>query len=233
MSIFRSNNVETFITGEYTHYSRADEKEQLKAILMGDDSMWEGIQDSLHDYPLAKSAVRHEKNLLICFIAVVSRQAIDLGRNERYCYGASDYWINEVEASLAQHNVLDFYRRIMKDFRGAMPRERVRYGLTVKKAVQFINQHIHERVLLTEAAETCQVNPNYLSRLFHKEIGKTFRQYTTEVKMLAAKKVLMTSTRSVSEISEQFSISSPSYFIKLFTNIFGLSPQAYRKQFLS
>ena len=83
---------------------------------------------------------------------------------------------------------------------------------------------------LAEAARECALHRDYLSRLFHRETGMTFRAYVAQEKMKRARQLLMTTDHGIVTISDQLNLSSASYFIKLFKKSFGITPHAFRKR---
>ena len=53
--------------------------------------------------------------------------------------------------------------------------------------------------------------------------------FTKETKILYASHLLMTTNVPISEIGYQLGYESASYFTKIFKEVFGISPQEYRK----
>ena len=77
--------------------------------------------------------------------------------------------------------------------------------------------------------EICDVSESTLRRLFKTYMGKSIYEFTKETKVLYAAHLLMTTTVPISEIGYQLGYESPSYFTKTFREVFGVSPQGYRK----
>lgn len=81
---------------------------------------------------------------------------------------------------------------------------------------------------LTSIANEINVNPSYLSRLFHQETKKTFNAYLNFLRLEHAKNLLLTTKSSISTISEKSGYNNSKYFINLFKKVEGISPSAYR-----
>lgn len=75
----------------------------------------------------------------------------------------------------------------------------------------------------------CDVSESTLRRLFKTYMGKSIYEFTKDTKMLYAAHLLTTTNISISEIGYQLGYESPSYFTKTFRDVFGISPQEYRK----
>ncbi len=73
------------------------------------------------------------------------------------------------------------------------------------------------------------ITPEYLSRLFTKEIGKSFSDYLKEYRIDKAKKLLVNNKLKIYEIAEKVGYSDPKYFCKVFKESTGMSPKEYMK----
>lgn len=70
----------------------------------------------------------------------------------------------------------------------------------------------------------------YISILCKKELGRKFSELVTEKRMVLAKKLLSETNLLVKEVGMQCGYPHASYFIKLFSETTGLSPQEWRKR---
>ncbi|MEH7313803.1 helix-turn-helix domain-containing protein, partial [Priestia megaterium] len=72
------------------------------------------------------------------------------------------------------------------------------------------------------------LHPNYLSKIFKKEVGKSVSQYIQEQRIEEAKKLLQLSNYTISEISTLLNFHDQSYFTTTFKKILGVTPKQYR-----
>lgn len=72
------------------------------------------------------------------------------------------------------------------------------------------------------------MSPSYFSSVFSKEMGKTFIEYLTEVRMEKAKQYLVCSSMKTSEISYEVGYKDPHYFSYIFKKTQGCTPKEYR-----
>ena len=98
----------------------------------------------------------------------------------------------------------------------------------VENTKQYIMEHIHERIVLQDIADTFGISPNYLSQLFKKyeEIGLS--EYITNQKINRSKELLNDGSLKIYEIADQLGFESAFYFSKVFKKVTGVSPKDYR-----
>lgn len=99
----------------------------------------------------------------------------------------------------------------------------------IQALVDYITLHPEKNLTREEMCVMCDVSESTLRRLFKTYMGKSIYEFTKETKVLYAAHLLMTSTIPISEIGYRLGYESPSYFTKTFREMFGVSPQEYRK----
>lgn len=109
--------------------------------------------------------------------------------------------------------------------------EETSYTPLVKAAKAYITQHYsNNRLDLILVAEAIGSNPSYLSRLMKKELGLSFKDYLTKLRIQKAVGLIRNSTDTINEIAEQVGYSSQHYFSTSFKNIMGMAPSEYRRR---
>lgn len=100
----------------------------------------------------------------------------------------------------------------------------------VQRARLRISEGYTERGLtLEQIAEELNVNPVYLSRMLKQELGVTFSQLVTELRMKRAVELLNTTDLTIMEIAEQLGYETQHYFSTVFKKTVGISPNRYRR----
>lgn len=100
----------------------------------------------------------------------------------------------------------------------------------VRQALGLIEQGMGEEALSIErVCEALNVSPAYLRALFKREIGQTFHQYLTGLRMNRAMDLLRTTTLKTGEIAQKIGLGEASYFSYAFKKHFGISPSQVRK----
>lgn len=101
--------------------------------------------------------------------------------------------------------------------------------LILRKAIDYIQEHYNEQVTLNEVAENIYVSTFYISRMFKKELGKSFVDYLNDVRIEKSKELLKDVKYKTYEVAEIVGISDPHYFSKLFKKYSGMTPSEYRE----
>ena len=73
------------------------------------------------------------------------------------------------------------------------------------------------------------LSSTYLNQLFKEEMGKTIRQYISEMRMKRAEELLSQTYETVDEIAARCGYSNGNYFAKAFREKHGMSPTDYRR----
>lgn len=99
----------------------------------------------------------------------------------------------------------------------------------IQKALQYIEKHLKEELNQREVADHVYLNPSYFSVLFKEEIHLTFSEYITRRRIQHAKNLLISTKLSIADIAEESGYKTAKYFIKIFKELEGITPSAYRK----
>lgn len=104
-----------------------------------------------------------------------------------------------------------------------------RYSDIIEAAKEKIESaYMLEEISLNTVAAGVGMSPSYFSSVFSREMGKTFVEYLTGIRMDKAKELLMCSSMKTSEIGYEVGYKDPHYFSYLFKKTQGCSPKEYR-----
>ena len=100
----------------------------------------------------------------------------------------------------------------------------------ILKTKKYIHLHYNEHIDLKLIAGLANISPSHLSNLFKKETGRSFSTYLIDVRMHAAKKLLMSPDILIYEVAEKTGYSNGGYFGKAFKKYWGVSPEEFKKK---
>ncbi len=97
-------------------------------------------------------------------------------------------------------------------------------------AVTYIKEHLADNLTVKDTAKALTVNANYLSALFHKEMGMTFIDFVNKERTEQAASLLTHTNLQIQQIASSVGYNNTSYFAKQFLRFQGVSPSQYRRK---
>jgi two-component system response regulator YesN len=97
----------------------------------------------------------------------------------------------------------------------------------VRQVQEFVHEHLEEASLQSIAAHV-YLNPSYLSKIYKLETGEGISDFLFRLKMEQATHKLRSTNEKIYEIAAGLGYLKTSYFIKLFKEKYGITPQEYR-----
>ena len=85
-------------------------------------------------------------------------------------------------------------------------------------------------ISLSLVAAQVLLSPTYFSVMFGREVGETFIEYLTNVRIRRAMELLSTTSLTSSEIAYQIGYHNPRYFYSVFRKVVGLPPNEFRRR---
>lgn len=98
----------------------------------------------------------------------------------------------------------------------------------VKMVIRFIEVNGDRQLSLNEIAQSINVSPWHLCRLFKMATGTSVNQYLLGLRMQKAKELLETTCLRVKEIMNQVGIRDESHFARTFKKLYRVSPSQHR-----
>ncbi len=98
----------------------------------------------------------------------------------------------------------------------------------IAKADAYIRAHFRENISREDVASVACITPNYLSKQFHNKKGMNLREYINHIRIDEAKRLLLTTNLSVSEVAGMVGYDNISYFSTVFRKRTGISPMDWR-----
>jgi len=102
----------------------------------------------------------------------------------------------------------------------------------VRKAKEYIHDHLTERLTLAKVAKELYLSPSWFAHLFKKETGTTFGQYVTALRLEKAKELLARADLNITEVCLECGFQNLAHFSRVFKSAEGQSPRAWRNIYL-
>ena len=107
-------------------------------------------------------------------------------------------------------------------FRGDAPAHPIDY------CMMYMRHNLAREITIEQLSELIHVSRSHLNKLFLQRAGTTPMQYLQEIRIDAAKSLLMTTGRQVGAIAADVGFNSPKYFCHIFHRATGMSPREFR-----
>lgn len=104
--------------------------------------------------------------------------------------------------------------------------------LSVNEIIAYIDDNYKEKITIDELAFIFRTNRSSLCKLFKLNTGKTIIEYVNNKKLESAKRKILSTDKTLTEIAEELNFESIHYFTRFFKKMTGLSPKEYRKSAL-
>ncbi len=234
-SIIQYSDLNSFF--KYEDYSLLEryKKQLLEGVKAGNEDIVKASSDSISNYISANtisidylknfyySALSSINNIRISVLAANSDKKHEEGKDIASLIKLIEKSDNTEELnSLLQQVALKIAKKV-----NSFNNKSIR--VTLKKAIDYINEHYAEPVTLNEVAEHTFVTTFYISRMFKKELGISFIDYLNEIRIEKAKVLLKDVRYKSYEVASIVGIPDPHYFSRLFKKHSGISPSEYRE----
>lgn len=100
----------------------------------------------------------------------------------------------------------------------------------VQDAVRYIEQNYINDIALDNVSDAIGISPSYVSRLFSQELGITFVEYLTELRIVEAAKLAAASKLSLKQIAEKTGYPNTAYLCRVFKRYTGKTIGQVRKE---
>lgn len=181
---------------------------------------------------LSSDPLQNIKYHFVITTAMVARYCIEGGMELSVAYSLSDFYIQKADACQTPKEVSDLHPIMCEDYTKrvrALQKKEV-CSKQVVICLDYIYDHLHTRITVSDLADFVGCNSSYLSRLFKEQIGCSISQYIQTKKIETACNMLAYSDYSVAQIASILAYPSQSYFTEIFKKSNGTTPLKYREQ---
>jgi YSIRK-targeted surface antigen transcriptional regulator len=176
----------------------------------------------------SKNPLRNQKNLFISFSSIVSHAAIEGGLDWELALSLSDYYVQLVEEKSTIKDIMNLYMKMFLDFAERVKKAKAGHSPAVVKCKNYIYEHLFDKISLSDLSEATGMNSSYISHLFKKEVGLTVSDYIQKERIEEAKKIMLSSDKSLAEIYAPLGFIDQSHFTKVFKKFVGVTPKDFR-----
>lgn len=194
---------------------------------------WETIDEKLKlvfEELEQKWGESHE-HILETYFMVVSSLSFSIHKNKLWMADIMGAEFNQLLSGPHFHTIKQLQTwtaSVLEAYRSHMS-SRVQHSRssTVQKVQEYVSSHLEEASLQTIASHVF-LNPSYLSKIYKLETGEGISEYISRLKMETAAHMLRSTSEKIYEIAAKVGYLKTSYFIKVFKDRYGITPQEFR-----
>jgi two-component system response regulator YesN len=213
-------------------YPFEKEQELLGRVRIGDRTGAKEILNELLGSIFFRSGGNDEliKARLLELMVVLSRAAVEAGASMEKLLGLNYSYVQQLSGISRFDDLCVWIVKVLDTFLDVAAENRnMKNAKVIHDAVEYITANYNKNLVLEEVAQVVYLSPYYLSHLFRSELGCTFVEYVTKIRIETAKKLMRGSNNSLSEISEEIGYKDSGYFSKVFRKSEGMTPSQYRQ----
>lgn len=96
----------------------------------------------------------------------------------------------------------------------------------IRQAIDYLHAHLAQDISLDWLAQSVNLSPSHLRRLFKQVTGLAPHQYLLQLRVNRAKELLLTGSFSVGEVAAEVGFADQSHLHRHFKRVFGVTPKA-------
>ncbi|WP_168119591.1 helix-turn-helix domain-containing protein [Paenibacillus sp. HB172176] len=222
----------TLVAAKLAQYPSAEEQELLNALRARDEELAERslerfdhmLESHLTSFHMAKTFYLQ---LLVAVIRLIQEYEEDIGRvfeggnpYEEFFRMEELSRIREWFRNRLLHSILNYMEQV----------KRQRTEHVVKRTTELIHERYQHDLSLQAAAEAVGISASYLSQLFKDELGVTFIEYVTSVRVEKAQRLLVDTDLTLQQIADAIGYTSVQQLFRVFKKRHGMTPGEYRER---
>ncbi|MGO4692676.1 response regulator [Paenibacillus sp. 2TAB26] len=193
-------------------------------------SQWDGFEDRLNQVEEAFSALSEQTEEHLDAISTVLMSSF------HYIAHRNNVLLSDVAGNALMYRqtfrslcqLIEWAKQLALTLKEKLEKDVSSQQQAIIREIQvFISSHL-STVSLQSIADCVSLHPVYVSKLFKQLSGSSLSEYILSVKMEHAVALLRNSTDKVYEISDKLGYSNSQYFIKVFKEQHGMTPQDFR-----
>ncbi len=204
----------------YIHFGSLDDYEEFFSACL------QPIKKAVQKSPL----IRHY--FIVDMLLTIAQFVSDIGGEVNQIVpevANLEQFLEEIESiDEIKHQMKDIFTKAITLRNTRTNHERI---ILIQQAKEYIENNFMDPTLqLKKVAAMYNLSPSHFSSVFHDEIGETFRDYLSKLRINRAKELLRTTNMKCSEIAHLSGYRDPHYFSTVFKKKCDVTPQQFRNQ---
>lgn len=212
-----------------------NEKLLLKAVREGNSKILESLEADMgmENGLISRSgdSLRDGKNTVLIFEALCCREAIAGGIPGQTARRMEDEFLSAIEKCSTITDLINVHLSIYEQWIDTVHQYKRNGGIsnTILDACDYIKANIINELTVEKIAADMGYTTYYFTKKFNREMGIRITDYIKQAKVEYARILLLTTKKTIQEISDLLHFSTRSYFSKVFQQYTGETPATFRE----
>ncbi|MFS0726466.1 helix-turn-helix domain-containing protein [Paenibacillus sp. 1P07SE] len=221
----------TLVADRLVQYPAAEEQDLLHALRTRDA---DGAAGSLHEFraklELDLASLHMAKTFYLQLLVAVIRLVQEYEEDIVAVFGENPYESFFRMESIPQIDQW-FRTRLLSPILGYMDSVKRRTtDAIIRQTVDLIHQRYVSDLSLQGVAEEMGISVSYLSKLFKEQLGETFIDYVTRIRLEHAQQLLVETDLTMQQIADAIGYTSVQQMFRVFKKKLGMTPGEYRER---
>ena len=179
-----------------------------------------------------RDPLRQMKTSIVVFTTLVTRAAMEGGLSPEVAYPLGDSYIQTAENCRDSGELNSLAHAMYHDFiyRVHQLQANPHCSHAIQKCCDYIELSLDRKIRAKDLAALVGYTEYYLTEKFKNETGLSVSDYVRNAKINRAKMLLQSTDLSVSDISDRLAFNSANYLIRVFKELEGCTPAAFREK---
>lgn len=133
------------------------------------------------------------------------------------------------EKAMMVCRMLDSYIRLLYEQYKDVPQEEGKYHWVVYNLKKYAEDNYSQTFTLESVCRLYFINEKYAGKLFKEQVGVSFHEYLTGIRLEKATKLLADSEKQIIDIAMICGFNNVTYFNRIFRKCYQISPGQYRR----
>lgn len=126
-------------------------------------------------------------------------------------------------------NILIYLSKINKPLQYNSPISKQPINKNLSDVINYISENYSYDISIDDISISCKISKSWIYRLFKDDLNTTPMRFISNIRVLHACDILLTTDANITEIAMKCGFSSTSYFGRIFKQVTGQTPSTFRK----
>ena len=196
----------------------------------------EAAEKSLQDILSMIVEMRRKENFdeiklrIVQVLNIANRAAYNIGVNPERLFQLSVATIRQLIRAKSVAQLATVSRESVRKLIALIPDKDYPGETKINRALQYIREHCMQNISRETVAKIVACSPSYLSHMFSRLTGHTFKEHVLTQRMERAKSLLHKTSLRIIDVAFEVGYDDPNYFSYAFKRVTGITPLQYRKR---